>query len=210
MLHKTPAPTAPSRPWLRQLALLACGLLLTAHAHAHTEGSGASGFLAGYLHPLSGVDHLLAMVAVGMWGAALGRPLIWALPVVFPLLMVVGGVLGIAGVPLPFIEAGIAVSVLVLGLAIALAWRAPLALALAIVALFGVLHGHAHGTELPQATSPEAYAAGFVVSTGILHLSGIALGLLQRLPSGALALRGGGALIAAVGGYLLVSQAGLV
>ncbi len=189
--------------------LLAAGLLAAATAaRAHSDQVTTGGFLAGYLHPLTGLDHLLAMVAVGIWGAALRAPLIWALPVVFPLLMVVGGVLGIAGVHLPYVEPGIALSVLVLGLAILAAWRAPVPVALAIVAVFGVLHGHAHGTELPGSAAPAAYAAGFVVSTGLLHLAGIALGSLQSLRHGPLLVRAAGGVIAAIGLWLLLGSPG--
>lgn len=184
--------------------VLAALALCSAAASAHSDQVTTGGFLAGYLHPLTGLDHLLAMVAVGIWGAALGAPLIWALPVVFPLLMVVGGALGIAGVPLPYAETGIALSVVVLGLAIALAWRAPVAVALVIVAAFGVLHGHAHGMELPGSATPQAYSAGFVVSTGLLHLAGIALGALHALPRGKLVVRAAGAAIALLGLWILL------
>ena len=184
-------------------------LLCSAAAQAHTDVGLAGGLLTGFLHPLSGIDHLLAMVAVGIWGATLGRPLVWALPVAFPMLMVVGGVLGIANVPLPYVETGIAVSVVVLGLAIAAAWRAPVGVALAIVALFGVFHGFAHGKELPEAAAPAAYAAGFVVSTGLLHLSGVAIGLLQGLPRGRQMLRASGGLIAAAGVWILAGMPGV-
>ena len=184
-------------------------LCLTSSAYAHTGEGGANGFLAGILHPLTGFDHLLAMVAVGIWGATLGTPLVWALPVVFPMLMVVGGVLGIAGVPLPFIESGIATSVVVLGLAIAMAWRAPVPVALAIVAAFGVFHGYAHGAELPDAASPAAYVAGFVLCTGALHLTGVAIGTLKRLPKGEQALRASGALIAAAGVWIFAGMPGV-
>ena len=188
--------------------LVSCLLLAAGPAQAHTEAAAANGFAAGFLHPLLGFDHLLAMVAVGIWGAALGVPLVWALPVVFPLLMVAGGVLGIAGVPVPFVEAGIALSVVLLGLAILASWRAPMAIALALVALFGVLHGHAHGTELPTAASPAAYATGFVLSTGLLHLGGVALGLLNGLPRGTTALRTIGGAMAAAGVWFLAGSMG--
>ena len=188
--------------------LVSCLLLAAGAAQAHTEAAAANGFAAGFLHPLLGFDHLLAMVAVGIWGAALGVPLVWALPVVFPLLMVAGGVLGIAGVPVPFVEAGIALSVVLLGLAILASWRAPMAIALALVALFGVLHGHAHGTELPTAASPAAYATGFVLSTGLLHLGGVALGLLNGLPRGTTALRTIGGAMAAAGVWFLAGSMG--
>ena len=183
-------------------------LFLAAGAQAHTGGQVAGGFLSGFMHPLSGLDHLLAMIAVGIWGAALGMPLIWALPVVFPLLMVIGGVLGIAQVPLPFVESGIAVSVVVLGLAILAAWRAPIAVAVAIVGAFGVFHGYAHGTELPATAAPAAYSAGFVVSTGLLHLTGIAIGMLDRLPHGRQLLRAGGGVIAVVGVWIFAGMPG--
>lgn len=188
------------------------GLLLlcaAAAARAHTGEEGASGFISGFLHPVTGFDHLLAMVAVGIWGAALGRPLLWALPVAFPMLMVVGGILGITGVPLPYVESGIAVSVVVLGLAIAVAWRAPVAVAVAIVAAFGVFHGYAHGVELPDAASPGAYVAGFVVCTGLLHLIGIGLGSIERLPKGTQILRASGGLIAAAGVWILAGMPGM-
>ncbi|CAA9419808.1 MAG: Nickel-binding accessory protein UreJ-HupE [uncultured Ramlibacter sp.] len=189
---------------------LALSLLLAAGlAHAHTDPVMAGGFATGFLHPLAGVDHLLAMVAVGIWGAALGLPLIWVLPVAFPLLMVAGGVLGIAGIPIPFVETGIAASVLVLGLCIVAAWRAPVAVAVAIVAAFGLLHGHAHGTELPSAASPAAYSAGFVIATGLLHLAGIGIGKLRGLPRGEIILRGSGALIAAAGVWILAGMPGV-
>lgn len=187
------------------LFLLCCA----AAAHAHSEEGVAGGLVSGFLHPLSGVDHLLAMVAVGIWGATLGRPLVWALPVAFPMLMVVGGVMGISGVPLPYVEVGIAVSVVVLGLSIAAAWRAPVAVAVAIVAMFGVFHGYAHGVELPKTSSPAAYAAGFVISTGLLHLTGIAIGLLKTLPRGTQVLRASGGLIAAAGVWILVGMPGV-
>ena len=184
-------------------------LCLATSVYAHTGEESANGFLAGVLHPLSGFDHLLAMVAVGIWGATLGMPLIWVLPVAFPMLMVVGGILGIVGVPLPFIESGIATSVIVLGAAIALAWRAPLPVAVAIVSAFGVFHGYAHGAELPKAASPAAYVAGFVLCTGALHLAGVAIGTLKSLPKGPQALRASGGLIALAGLWIFAGMPGL-
>lgn len=173
-------------------------------AWAHqAEGASAGGFLSGLLHPLVGADHLLAMLAVGMWGAILGRPLLFALPVVFPLLMLAGAGLGILGVALPRVEWGIAISVVALGLAIALAWRAPIALALALVGIFGVFHGHAHGTELPTSADPAAYAAGFILATGLLHLAGVAIGTLWNRTAGRSVVRSSGALIGAAGIWFL-------
>ena len=172
-------------------------------ASAHTEQATAAGFVSGLLHPVQGVDHLLAMVAVGIWGAFLRAPLVWVLPVAFPLLMVVGAIAAMARVPVPSVEIGIALSVVLLGGAILAAWRAPVAVAVALVAAFGLLHGHAHGTELPQAATPAAYAAGFVLATGLLHLAGIALGQLERLPRGRALLRGVGAAMAFAGSWML-------
>ncbi|MDA4844060.1 HupE/UreJ family protein [Hoeflea sp. E7-10] len=169
-------------------------------AAAHTEDPGfVGGFMSGFSHPFYGWDHVLAMVAVGLWGAFLGRPAIWILPIVFPLIMAFGGVLGIAGVPLPAVEAGIAASSVVLGVLIALALRSPLWIAIIVVGCFGIFHGHAHGTELPSANSPITYSIGFVLATGLLHLFGIAFGLLIGVPGGRLAVRTAGAAIA-VGG----------
>jgi len=184
-------------------------LAFSGTALAHTGVGLAGGFTSGFMHPLSGLDHLLAMAAVGMWGAFLGRPLIWLLPISFPLVMVIGGVLGIAGVPLPHVETGIAASVIALGLAIALAWRAPIPVAVALIAAFAIFHGHAHGTELPRAAAPEAYATGFVLSTGLIHVAGIGIGMLVRLPRGTALLRTAGALIAVAGVCILLGMPGM-
>lgn len=156
------------------------------------------------MHPLGGVDHLLAMVAVGLWGAFLGRPLIVVLPVIFPTVMAVGGALGMAGVDLPPVETGIALSVLVLGLMIALGVRAPVWIAAPIVAVFAIFHGYAHGQELPSALDPVAYSLGFVLATGLLHVAGIGLGLINRVHGGMVVTRGIGAAIAAAGVWFLV------
>lgn len=193
-------------PWRRAGFALAL-LLASGLARAHTDVGMAGGLGAGFFHPLTGLDHLLAMVAVGIWGAVLGAPLIWALPIAFPLLMVVGGAIGISGVHIPFVETGVSLSVVVLGLAILMAWRAPVAIAVAVVGVFGLLHGYAHGLELPESAHPAAYAAGFVLSTGLLHLAGIAIGMLKGVRNGLSTLRAGGGLIAAAGVWLLVALA---
>jgi len=178
-------------------------LLIAEAALAHEAEGFAGGFVSGLLHPLFGWDHVVAMIAVGLWGAFLGVPAIWLLPVVFPLVMAFGGAAGVAGLPLPAVEAGIAASALVLGAMVALAARPPLWAAAVIVGVFAVFHGHAHGTELPHAASPLAYSAGFVISTGLLHLSGIALGLGARWRAGRVAIRAGGGAIALAGvGFL--------
>ncbi len=192
---------------LRSLALLAAFALAAPLAQAH-EGAGlAGGFMSGFAHPLLGWDHVIAMLAVGLWGAFLGAPALWLLPVVFPLVMAAGGALGVLGVPLPAVEVGIAVSAIALGGVVAGALRPPLWVAALLVALFAVFHGHAHGTELPQAASPLAYSLGFVIATGALHLTGIALGLLTRWPAGRIAVRGMGAGIALLGVLFLARAA---
>jgi urease accessory protein len=182
--------------------LLLCGASAAAQAHAGADTL-AGGFASGFLHPVLGWDHVIAMVAVGLWGAFLGAPAIWLLPVIFPTVMAFGGAVGVAGIPLPGVEVGIAASAIVLGAMIAAAARPPLALAAVIVGAFAIFHGHAHGTELPQAANALAFSAGFVIATGLLHLSGIAFGLLVRWPVGRLAVRAGGAAIALGGcGFL--------
>lgn len=172
----------------------------TAAAHVG-HGSGGSGFPGGFMHPLTGLDHLAAMVAVGLWGAQLRAPAIWILPVTFPMIMALGAFLGLLGMPLPAVEAGVALSGVALGICVALVLRPPLWAAMLIVAAFGFLHGHAHGTAIPFEGSPLSFGGGFVVATGLLHLSGILIGLLVRWPGGALAVRGGGLAIALAGGW---------
>lgn len=170
---------------------------------AHTGTGLAGGFQSGFLHPFSGFDHLLAMVSVGLWGAFLGRPLIVALPVIFPTVMAIGGVMGIAGVPLPPVEIGIAVSVLVLGAMIAGKVRAPVWLASLIVAVFAIFHGYAHGKELPSAADPVGYSAGFVLATGMLHVVGIGIGVIADRPGGEVVVRGLGAMVMLTGIWFL-------
>jgi len=185
--------------FVRGLALSLAMACATAPAMAHSGSGAAGGFAAGFVHPILGWDHVIAMVAVGLWGAFLGRPAIWVLPVVFPLVMAFGGVLGVVGVALPGVEIGIAISAIVLGAMVALAARLPLWVAAVIVGAFAIFHGHAHGAELPVAANPLAYSLGFVLATGLLHLAGIAFGLVVRWPAGKLVLRVGGAAIAAAG-----------
>jgi urease accessory protein len=189
------------------LVLASCLLWLAVPAQAHTSEGISGGFLSGLLHPILGYDHLVAMVAVGLWGAFLGAPAIWLLPVVFPTVMAVGGAMGIVGIPLPAIEMLVAGSAVVLGVCVALALRAPLWMAALLVGAFAVFHGHAHGTELPQAADPLAYALGFVIATGFLHVSGIGLGLLSRFRAGEYAVRALGVAIAVVGFAFLTGTA---
>lgn len=172
-------------------------------ALAHVQAGQATGFLTGVLHPISGLDHVLAMVAVGLWGAQLGAPAIWLLPVTFPLVMALGGFLGLLGVPLPGVEIGIALSAILLGTMVATQARPPLWLAATAVGFFAIFHGHAHGTELPAGESGLLYSIGFVIVTGGLHATGIAIGLIHRWRQGRVALRGAGAVVGAAGVFFL-------
>jgi urease accessory protein len=176
-----------------RLAAASLGVLATP-ALGHVESGQATGFLSGFTHPISGLDHVLAMVAVGLWGAQLGLPAIWLLPVTFPIVMALGGLLGLLGVPLPGVEIGIAASAILLGVAVMTERRPPLYAAAALVGFFAIFHGHAHGTELPAGESGLLYSLGFVVATGCLHAIGIAIGAVHRWPAGRVALRiaGGG------------------
>lgn len=160
------------------LTLAAAVLLGAPVAEAHLVGEHGAGFEAGVLHPLSGLDHLLAMIAVGIWAAQLGGRAIWAVPSAFVGCMAVGGLLAVTGTALPMVEPGILGSVLLFGLLIATAARVPTVLGMAIVGLFALFHGHAHGTELPEAANPAAYALGFVLATSFLHAVGLGLALM--------------------------------
>jgi len=160
------------------------------------------GFVGGFLHPILGVDHRLAMVAVGMWGAALGRPLVWILPVAFPLVMAIGGLMGMYHVPFPntFVEQQvIALSVLALGAAVACRWAASIPVAAAIVSIFAIFHGYAHGREYSSLVGRDAFAAGFVLSTGLLHLAGVTVGWATSFRHGSVILRAAGVAIAVTG-----------
>lgn len=183
------------------LLLILCSLFFPlSFAFAHSDATTLQeGFSSGFLHPILGLDHVVAMVAVGLWGVFLGKPAIWILPIVFPLVMAFGGALGIVGLPIPYIETGIALSGVVLGLAVLFAWKPPLWIAAVIVGVFAIFYGHAHGTELPKSTSPLIYSIGFVTGTGLLHLSGIVFGELSHWTWGEKVVRTGGAIIALIG-----------
>lgn len=181
------------------LVAVAAFTLIASPAFAHSGAGYGGGFASGFLHPIVGWDHVAAMVAVGLWGAFLGAPSIWLLPVVFPLVMAIGAVMGILGVPVPAVETGIALSAVVLGLMIALAVKAPIWISAVIVGLFAVFHGYAHGTELPGSANVFAYAVGFVTATGLLHLIGIAFGYPVKWPAGRMAVRSAGGLISLAG-----------
>ncbi|MES2256560.1 MAG: HupE/UreJ family protein [Pseudomonadota bacterium] len=172
-------------------------------AEAHIGTGLPGGLLAGFEHPLSGLDHLLAMISVGLWGAFLGRPLIYALPVIFPVVMVVGAGAGMHEIPMPSVEIGIALSVLVLGGCIAMSFNAPSWVAISIVATFAVFHGYAHGRELPSAADPVGFATGFVFATGLLHVAGIIVGRLRNHHKGTATIRALGVMIAGTGAWFL-------
>jgi len=199
-------------PTVRMTACRAAGSVIAGFSLAIMPGVACAhiilgqqgGFGAGFAHPLTGPDHFLAMFAVGLWGAQMGGRQVWTLPVTFPLIMVVGGIAGMAGLPLPAVEVGIALSILSLGLAIALAWHPAEWLALALIAFFALCHGYAHGVELPLSTDPADYAVGFVLATGMIHLFGIGVGLGLNKPLGGRLSRALGGLIGIGGIYFLV------
>lgn len=168
-------------------------------ALAHTQGGEATGLLSGLRHPVSGLDHILAMVAVGLWGAQLGQPALWLLPVTFPMVMAFGGMLGLMGLALPGIEIGIAVSAIILGVLVGWEARPPFWVAAAVVGFFAIFHGHAHGAELPTGADALLYSIGFVVATGCLHAAGIGIGLIYRWPVGKILLRAAGVAVALAG-----------
>jgi urease accessory protein len=193
----------PRRP---EIAVFVTILLSAQTAFAHPQKGEAVGFLTGFRHPISGLDHVLAMVAVGLWGAQLGSPAIWILPVAFPMVMAIGGMLGLMGVPLPGIEYGIALSAMLLGAAVMFEIRPPIGVAAALVGFFAIFHGHAHGTELPPDQNALLYSMGFVVATGCLHALGIGAGTVHRWNWGQKLLRVAGALVAG-GGIFFLSRA---
>ncbi len=151
--------------------------LLPGAADAHTGIGATAGFSHGFMHPFGGVDHLLAMVAVGMLAAQWGGRALWLLPASFLTTMAAGGALGMTGIALPHVEIGIGLSVVVLGLLVALGVRLPLAAAMLLVPLFAIFHGHAHGAEMPADGSGVAYGFGFLAATALLHVAGIGAGL---------------------------------
>ena len=181
------------------LFLILTLVLLPYGAQAHPITGQAIGFKTGFLHPLTGIDHVLAMLAVGMWGAELGGTALWALPVAFPLVMSLGGVAGILGLPMLPVEPGIAFSVIILGFVIATNFRPKLGVAVAIVSIFAIFHGYAHGVELPEQAAALPFCIGFVIATGLLHLIGIGIGELTKMSRGMFVLRTGGAGITCAG-----------
>jgi len=150
-------------------------------AFAHTGIGSTSGFMSGFMHPLSGLDHQLAMILVGVFAYQLGGRALWLVPLTFVSVMALGGLLGVEGVPIPFVEVGIALSVIVLGAVVAFGVKAPVAVAMGAVGLFAIFHGHAHGSEMPLDASGAEYGLGFTLATALLHAVGIGSGLLIGL-----------------------------
>ena len=198
--------TARVHRFAQALSILTVAMLCAQPAFAHPQKGAAVGFVTGFLHPISGLDHVLAMVAVGLWGAQLGAPAIWLLPVAFPMVMAFGGMLGLLGVPIPGVEYGIAASAILLGAAVMFEFRPPLGLAAALVGFFAICHGHAHGTELPPNQSALLYSMGFVIATGCLHAVGIGIGTVYRWTWGQKLVRAAGAAIT-TGGLFFMWQA---
>jgi urease accessory protein len=188
---------------LARLPLVLTVAFWPAIAWAHVGSGEAGGFFTGLQHPVSGLDHVLAMIAVGLWGAQLGVPALWLLPVAFPMMMAFGGAMGLMDLPLPGVEVGIAVSAVVLGAMVLTEARPALVGALAIVAFFAIFHGHAHGTELPDGQSVLLYSVGFVFATGCLHGVGISIGLVHRWDAGRVALRVAGGVVLGAGLFFL-------
>jgi urease accessory protein len=183
----------------------AVALLSSMPALAHTGAEHAFSFMSGFTHPWTGLDHMLAMVAVGLWAGLNGGRALWAWPAAFVSFMLAGGILGIAGVPMPFLESGILASVIALGLLVLAAARLPVGAGAVLVAVFALLHGHAHGTELPNGTAAVTYAAGFAIATALLHAVGLGIVAVARSNAGRMTVRGAGALVAAAGVVLAVA-----
>jgi urease accessory protein len=184
-----------------RLMLIFIGLTVTliSPAIAHPSSASAASFSAGVAHPFSGLDHIAVMVAVGLWAALKGDRALWVWPMTFIGVMLLGGVLGMAHVALPFVEPGILVSVVALGLAVALAIDLPIIVGAAIIGIFALLHGHAHGTEVAGTINGIEYMAGFAVATATLHALGISLALDAHCGTARPAIRSVGATCIAIG-----------
>lgn len=190
---------------LRSILFVMAGALLPSFAFAHTAGGEASGFMHGLTHPVSGLDHVCAMLAVGLWAAQLGGRSVWVVPLTFVSVMALGGALPILGIGLPFVEQSIVLSVLLLGVLIAAAVRLPLWLSSGVVGLFALWHGHAHGTEMPAHTSGLLFGSGFALTTALLHAVGVFSGFeMQRMARGH-AIRFAGISAVLCGAYLAVA-----
>ena len=187
----------------RLLPAAALVLMATAPAFAHVGVGDTTSLAAGFEHPLSGLDHVTVMIAVGLWAALKGGRALWVWPATFVIIMLVGGALGMAHVPLPFVEPAILASVVALGLLVALAVDLPVWIGAVIIGGFAVFHGHAHGMEVPENASGIAYMAGFALATALLHAVGIGFGILVGQKWRGLA-RVAGGVCAAIGVGLIV------
>ena len=192
---------------MRKISAIFIALLfaIPSVALAHTNGTVHSDFMHGFTHPLGGFDHLLAMVAVGIWGAQIGGRAIWVLPSLFVIALVLGGALGLSGIVLPFIESGIIASVLILGVMIATASKLPLVVSSSIVAIFAIFHGSAHGAEMPASISAAWYAIGFAMASALLHFSGMGIGSLLKKDKKLIISRVTGSVITLLGVYLAIA-----
>jgi urease accessory protein len=194
------------KPMRLKLSLATLVAIIASPAVAHT-GHDVLGFSSGFFHPVLGVDHVIAMLAVGLWAAVQGGRALYVLPLVFPLLMILGGALGVNGVVLPYVEPMIAASGVVLGLMVAFFAKPALWVSALMVGVFAVFHGHAHGAELPVASNAFGYTAGFVIATALLHLAGLGLGRVVGAKGGEYVTRAAGVLIAVTGAAFLVGAA---
>jgi urease accessory protein len=184
----------------RFIFVLALAILLPTVGFAHTGARTVFGFADGFLHPLSGLDHVLAMFAVGLLAAQLGGRALWLVPAAFVSMMVVGALAGVAGLPLPAVELAIGLSIVAIALPVAFALGMPVALAMTLVGAFAIFHGHAHGTEIPQGAAFAGYVTGFALATALIHVAGVLAGRgFARFTERGLLLRLSGALIAVVG-----------
>lgn len=189
----------------RRIACVLVTLLLPSLAHAHVGMDHTQGFIHGFVHPLTGIDHIAAMVAVGLWAVQRGGRAIWFVPLTFVGVMSLSGFLGVLEIPVPVIETGIAASVFMLGVFLAAAVRLPMVASALIVGLFAVFHGYAHGAEMPETVSGLAYGIGFVMATVLLHCCGIGMGLMAGLLDRPRLVRCAGGATAALGVYLFVT-----
>ena len=181
-------------------------VLAPAAALAHPGHDGAGGLLHGFVHPVTGIDHVLAMIAVGVLAAQYGGRALWLVPMSFLVAMAAAGVIGMAGIPVQIVEAGIGLSVVVLGLMIAFQLKPPTLVAIVVVGLFALFHGYAHGSEMPKGLAGLSFAAGFLIATALLLGAGVGLGrLLQRRALGRRLIQAGGGAMALVGIAVLAS-----
>jgi urease accessory protein len=194
----------PTRKTSAALAAVMMALTSATPVLAHTGLEHATSFSSGFLHPLTGPDHVLAMVAVGLWAGVNGGRAVWAWPVAFVSLMLVGGALGMMGVTLPMVEPGILASVIVLGLLVLTAARVPVVVGALLVGAFAVLHGYAHGAELPTEAAAISYSAGFALATALLHAAGLGIAFLSAREGSRVLVRAAGGVVAACGIALAV------